>query len=137
MATQLVTLELPELLYQRLKVRAEQTQRTVEDELLEVVATAVPVADELPADLTEALSPLAFLDDAALWRAACTHLPGDAAEQLANLNIKRQREGLTEAEAQQAAALIRQYEHAMVIRAQAAALLKQRGHDVSSLLAPP
>ncbi len=136
-ATHMVTLELPEPLYQRLKARAEQAQRRVEEELLEVVATAVPVADDLPDDLADALSPLALLDAAALWRAARTQLPADAADQLADLNRKRQREGLTEAEAQQAAALLRQYERAMLIRAQAAALLKQRGHDVSSLLTAP
>jgi hypothetical protein len=42
--------------------------------------------------------------------------------------------GLTEQQEREAAALIRQYERAMLIRAQAAALLKQRGHDVAGLL---
>ncbi|MBK9715364.1 MAG: hypothetical protein IPO81_29360 [Kouleothrix sp.] len=48
MTTRTVTLDLPELLYQKLQARAAQTRRTVEDELLEVLATAVPVADDLP-----------------------------------------------------------------------------------------
>jgi hypothetical protein len=43
-------------------------------------------------------------------------------------------QGLTEAEVQEAATLLRQYERVMLVRAHAAALLKQRGHDVSSLL---
>jgi len=46
---------------------------------------------------------------------------------------KRQSEGLTETEYKDVARLVRQYEQTMLIRAQAAALLKQRGHDVSSL----
>jgi plasmid stability protein len=75
MTIQSVTLNLPDALYNRLKRRAEQTHRTVETELLEVVASAVPVADELPTDLNEAISPLALLDDEALWRAARNHLP--------------------------------------------------------------
>ncbi len=133
MTIQSVTLNLPGHLYNRLKRRAEQAHRTVEAELLEVVASAVPVADELPAELNEAISPLALLDDEALWRAARSHLPAEAAVQMENLHLKRQREGLTEAEAQTLAGLVRQYERAMLIRAQAAALLKQRGHDVSEL----
>ena len=133
MTIQSVTLNLPGHLYNRLKRRAEQAHRTVEAELLEVVASAVPVADELPAELNEAISPLALLDDEALWRAARSHLPAEAAAQMENLHLKRQREGLIEAEAQTLAGLVRQYERAMLVRAQAAALLKQRGHDVSEL----
>jgi hypothetical protein len=50
-----------------------------------------------------------------------------------NLHLKRQREGLTEVEAQSLVGLVRQYERAMLVRAQATVLLKQRGHDVSEL----
>ena len=134
MTTQTITLQLPELLYRRLKARANQAHRTVEDELLDVLAMAVPVADDLPADLAEAISPLTLLDDEALWRAARSQLSPATAQQLEELHLKHQREGLTEAESQTLAALVRQYERAMLVRAQAAALLKQRGHDVSSLL---
>jgi len=132
--TQSVTLQLPAPLYRQLERRAEQTQRTVEAELLDVVATAV-AADELPPDLAEAITPLAMLDDEVLWRAAQSRLPAEDAEQLESLHLKRQREGLTKAEADEAASLVRRYERAMLVRAEAAALLKQRGHDVSALLA--
>jgi hypothetical protein len=134
MAVHPVTLELPSELYSRVKQRAEQTQRSVEAELLDVLASAIPASDDLPADLAEALAPLAVLDDAALWRAARSHLPATSAARLEALHLKRQSEGLTETEAADAARLVRQYERAMLVRARAAALLKQRGHDVSSLL---
>jgi plasmid stability protein len=137
MASQAVTLHLPEPLYRELKQRAAQSRRTVEDETLDVLSAAVPVAEKLPDDLAEAISPLALLDDEALWRAARSRLANEAATELADLHQKRQREGLTVAEAQTAEALVRQYERAMLVRAQAAALLKQRGHDVSSLLTAP
>jgi hypothetical protein len=103
--------------------------------LLDVLASAIPASDALPAELAEALAPLGVLDDAALWRAARSHLPTSAAVRLEVLHLKRQSEGLTESEAASAARLVRQYERAMLVRARAAALLKQRGHDVSSLLA--
>jgi hypothetical protein len=97
----------------------------------------VPAVDDLPADLESSLTQLSLLDDEALWRAARTTLAADAARQLEELHLKRQREGLNEHEAQTAAALIQQYERVMLVRAQAAALLKQRGQDVSSLLYLP
>src|SRR5438874_729639 len=137
MTVQRLTLDVPKPLYYRLKERAEQAHRTVEDETLDVLATAVPLADELPADLAEAVSPLALLDDQALWRAARTTLAAEAAARLEELHLKRQCEGLTEAENQTLALLVRQYERAMLVRAQAAALLHQRGHDIAALVASP
>jgi hypothetical protein len=107
----------------------------VEAELLEVVASAVPVADDLPVDLAQAISPLALLDDEALWRAARSHFPAEAVAQMEQLHLKRQREGLTGSEAETLAGLVRHYERAMLVRAQAAALLKERGYDVAELLA--
>lgn len=137
MSTQTLTLQLPDILYRQLKARAAQTQRTVEDEALDVLVAAVPVADTLSAELDAAISALAVLDDGALWRAARSNMSASDAEELEELHFKRQREGLTEAEAQRASALVRHYERTMLVRAQAAALLKQRGHDVASLLAAP
>src|SRR5262245_40396267 len=137
MPTQPLTLQVPEPLYSRLKQRAEQTRRSVEAETLDVLAAAVPLEADLPADLAEAISALALLDDEALWRAARGHLAAEVAARLEELHGRRQREGLTEAESQQLACLVRQYERTMLVRAQAAALLHQRGHQVADLAAPP
>ena len=134
MTVQVVTLHVPNSLYEQLKRRAAQAQRTVEAELLDVVATAVPVDDDLPAELAEAISSLALLDDGALWHAARSHLPAEVVAQMEDLHFKRQREGLTDAEAETLKGLVHQYERTMLVRAQAAALLKARGHDVSNLL---
>jgi plasmid stability protein len=137
MTTHAVTLNLPEPLYDRARRRAEQANRPVEAELLEVLTAALPAGDDLPADLTAAIAPLPQLDDGSLWRVARSGFAPDMAAQLEALHDKQQREGLTDAEAQIVAGLIRQYERAMLTRARAAAILKQRGHDVSSLLARP
>ena len=137
MASQVVTLHVPDTLFSHIQKRAEQTKRTVEAEVLDVLAAAVPPGEELPPDLAEAVSPLSLLDDEALWLVARSRLAEEAAAHLEELHLKRQREGLTEAEALTLAGLVRQYERAMLVRAQAAALLRQRGHDVSELLAAP
>lgn len=137
MTMQTLTLQVPEVLFSRLKQRAEQANRTVEAETLDLLATAVPVVEELPADLEQALSSLEALDEEALWRAAQSGLATEAAAELEALHLERQREGLTAAEAQRLADLVRQYERSMLVRAQAAALLRQRGHDVSNLIQRP
>jgi plasmid stability protein len=129
MPIQTVTLQVPEVLYARLKERAAQTNRTVEAEVLEVLTGAVPVADDIEA----ALSPLAVLSDDALWQAAQSRLATETAASMEQLHIKQQREGLTNAERDTLAAQVRQYERQMLVRAKAAALLQQRGHDVSTL----
>jgi plasmid stability protein len=135
MVVQTLTLNLPDVLYARLRQRAELAHRSVEAELLEVLAMAVPITDEVPAELSEALSQLSLLDDEVLWRAARGHLSEEIAEQLETLHVKRQREGLTDAEAQTLTALVQQYERAMLVRAQAAALLHERGYHVGELTA--
>src|SRR6185437_10521771 len=60
--------------------------------------------------------------------------PEDAGEELEWLHVRRQRVGLTDAEAEAASALTRQYERTVLVRAEAAALLAQRGRDVSRIL---
>jgi phage terminase Nu1 subunit (DNA packaging protein) len=135
MTVHAVMLRVPSPLYEQLKRRAEQTQRTVEAELLDVVATAMSVDDDLPATLAEAISSLALLGDEALWRAARSRLSAETASQMEDLHLKRQREGLTEAEEETLNGLVRQYERTMLVRAQAATLLKERGYDISQLLA--
>lgn len=125
-----LTLQLPEPLYDRLADRARRANRPVEAELLELVAAAVP--DQL-ADLT---AELPVLDDDALWRAARGRLADEARVRLEELNDLRQRAGLSATESVEADALLRQYETAVLVRAQAAALLRARGHDISGLLRP-
>lgn len=137
MNSQRVTLELPEPLYAQLQARAMRRQRTVADEALDVLTGAIPATETLPNDLEHAIAQLVFLDDAALWQAGQSTMARDEVERLSELNAKRQREGLTEAEQQERELLVRQYERSMLVRAQAAALLTQRGHNVSSLLVAP
>jgi hypothetical protein len=132
-----VTISFPKALYEQLQARATRRQRTLADEVLDVLTGSTPATEMLPDDLERALAQLAHVDDAALWQAARSRMATDAVERLQELNLKRQRAGLSELEQQESDLLVRQYERAMLVRAQAAALLKQRGHDVSSLLTPP
>jgi hypothetical protein len=126
-----ITVQLPLPLYDRLKHRAEQSHTTIEEEVLQAVAAAVPETMELDVDLNDALTQLAMLDDEALKRAAKSHLAGEIATQLESLHLRRQREGLNATQERELENYIKQYERAMLIRAQAAVLLKQRGVNES------
>jgi hypothetical protein len=108
-----------------------QANRSLEAELIELLTTAMPDQDEARDQFGQELAGLQQFDDEALLGAARSHLSTAIARRLERLHRKRQREGLSETEAQALHELVRQYERAMLIRAHAAALLKKRGLDVS------
>ncbi len=137
MTIQNLTLSIPSYLYEQIRDRANQRQHSVEVETLELLAGAVPADQVLAADLSAVESQLTLLDDEALWRAARSHLATDAASELESLHLKQQRQGLTTVEEETAQTLVRQYERAMLIRLRAAAVLHERGHDITVLLARP
>jgi plasmid stability protein len=136
MSVHSVTLSLPKNIYYRLRKRAENSRTTVEMELLDVIAAALSAGDELPDRLVAAITGMNLLDDEALWRAARILISVEQSTQMETLHIKRQREGLNVAEEQTLAGLVNRYERNLLVRSQAAALLKARRYDVSSLLLP-
>jgi hypothetical protein len=60
----------------------------------------------------------------------------EASQELEALHLKQRDEGLSQEEDATRVKLIQEYERTMLIRAQAARLLKDRRHDISSLLSP-
>jgi hypothetical protein len=134
MAAHAVTLRLPAPLYDRFSSRAERSQRSLEAELLEAVATIAAEEEASSRDVAEAVAALELLSDADLRRAARNPLAEADRSQLEALNLKQQQENLTPAEQETLERLLLQYDRAVLLRAEAARLLKQRGHDVSGLL---
>ena len=126
MNTHLVAVNLPPMLYDRIRKRADKAKRSLEMELLDVVASAIPEEDKLPSDLARAVHELSLLDDKSLWRTARKKLDSKSAARMASMHKKRQKQGLSNAEAQQLEELVSRYERTMLIRAQSASLLKAR-----------
>ena len=135
MTAHAITLHLPETLYERFRQRAEWSRRSLETELLEAVASAAPAEAELSPELIGAIEALEGRTDAELWRLAKTSMSKEASQELEALHLKQRDEGLSQDEEAARARLIREYEQTVLIRAQAVRLLKDRGHDVSTLLA--
>ena len=114
--------------------RAERAQRSLEAELLEAVASIAAEEEESSREVAEAVAALELLNDAELWRAARNSLGEADRTRLEALNLKQQSENLTPAEQENLERLLLQYDRAVLLRAEAARLLKERGHDVSGLL---
>jgi len=132
--SQIVTVNLPEPVYQRLKERAEHTQRSVEDELVEMAATIIPEEEKLPTELANTVAALQLLDDKTLWQAARTHLSAKLVTRMERLHDQRRNGNLTKMEEKELADLLKEYEKAIVIRSEAMGILMERGYDISKLV---
>lgn len=133
MSEQSVTINLPGPIYQKLKAWAEQKQHSLETELLELLVTVVPLEDELPRVITEAINALAQQNDKNLWKSARSRVPRRAQARFRTLISKRREQGLTPAEIEEMTNLQTLFDKVMLVRAHAALLLKERGFDISEL----
>lgn len=133
MAVQTITLNLPETVYEQIRRAAEKVHRPVNDLLVEAVVAAAPVMDTASEKMRSALAQMAYLNDAALWQAARATMPAEQRERLEALHNDQQRRTLTPEERAEEQALLALYRETLLVRAQAAVLLKQRGYDVSDL----
>jgi hypothetical protein len=134
MTVQAITLNLPQAVYRQIRQAAEKVGRPVNEGLLEAVAAVAPVIGTGPENLRTALAQMAYLNDAALWQAGRATMTAEQRERLEALHDKQQREGLTPDEQVEEQALLSLYRETLLVRAQAAVLLKQRGYDVSDPL---
>jgi len=132
MTLQAVTLNLPKTVYEQIRRAAEKAQRPVDEVLVEAVVAVAPVMDTASEKQRTALAQMAYLNDAALWQAARATMPAEQRDCLEALHHQQQSQGLTAEERAEEQALLALYRETLLIRAQAAVLLKQRGYDVSN-----
>ena len=131
-----INLQLPSQLHQKVQKRAANTNRSVEDEIIAVITNALDAHDDLanlPVNIAEQLKQLHFLDNVSLQQAAQKTVETEKTERMQELTLKQQAEGLTELETQEANTLKDYANLVMMVRAEAAVLLKERGIDITSL----
>ncbi len=126
-----VTLVLPETTYNQICRAAEKVDRPITDLLVEAVIAAAPTFESSTSMPRTALAQMSYLNDAVLWQAARATMSEPQRDRMEELHTKQQREGLTALESEEEQALLRLYRETILVRAQAALLLKQRGYDVS------
>ena len=134
MRYQQITISLPERLYQQVEKLSQAKQRSVAEEVVAIVSSALPDQEDIHADLKVELDHLDQLSDEELWRAARVTAPVEKTDRMQILLDKQQLEGLTAVEREEAELLAHFFDRIMLIRARASVLLKSRGHDITPLL---
>lgn len=128
---QTVTLQIPELLYQRLINTARATNRPLEEIMLYALKVGSPPDwDNVPDEFQVDLAALDRMEDEALWKIAQSRKTVADMERY-NILLDRNQEGtLTDAERAELTTLRTEADCFMLRKAQAAALLRWRGHHV-------
>ena len=131
MVVETVTIKLPENLYRRLVSHAYATSRPLEDVILHALTVgSPPVWEDAPAEFQPTLAEMDRLDDDALWgivRGRKTVAEMARYDELLEIN---KQDSMSETERLELARLRREADQFMLRRAQAAALLRWRGHPV-------
>lgn len=134
MLVETVTLQIPETLYQRLVNTASATQRPLEEVMLHALQVGSPPAwDDVPEEFQADIAALDKLDDNTLWQIAHSQKTAADMERYNILLESNQSSTLTEAERLELMALRNAADRFMLCKAQAAALLRWRGHSVLPL----
>ena len=129
-----LTVDLPKSMYESLRKKAKAARRGVDVELVEVLQKALALDNGPTENVEGLLDGMKFLTDRELRKTAQPARIRKAADELAKLNDKCQRESLSREERQRREQLLGVVDRFVLIRAEALALLKERGRDVSGLL---
>jgi hypothetical protein len=127
-----ITFPLPEYLYDRARQIAEATAQPIESVLVRQLeeAFAEPLPTLLPGEQAE-LDALTNLSDDALWTFAQEQMPSVKQERMQILMRGNTKGTLTISERAELDLLVEQGQRLMLRKAQAAALLTERGYKVT------
>jgi plasmid stability protein len=135
MAELTVILTLPTAAYDELQERARQHHRPVEEEAALTLLAAIGASETLPSEMAAALQALARLDNEALQRVSLSQPTVEDEILLDALVDKRRRQPLRPDEEVLLAELIERHDRVMALRAEAVALLAQRGVNLQERVA--
>lgn len=134
MSMQSVTVEIPTNLYIRLKRRAEQAHRSIEAEVVEAVADALPADNDFSDGLQQALLDLSVSDEETLYKTAQAQFPAEKSARLEVLHLRRQAGEWNDRLAEESARLSSEMEEFIFLRAHAMSLLMQRGINPTDIV---
>ncbi len=131
MPAETVTLQIPEILYRRLVNTAHATQRPLEEVMLHALQVGSPPTwDDVPEEFQADLAALDKVDDNTLWQIFHSRKTTTDMERY-NILLEDNSSGLlTEAQCIELAVLRQEADRFMLRKAQAAVLLRWRGHSV-------
>lgn len=131
----MVTLSIPDNLYQQLRRQALVNKQSVDELAQQTLSRFLPamlkVEEDLPSPLQIELIAMEQLSDAALWSLARGQLGEKEQQELEQLEENQKIRPLTADEQQRQEALLILYDELLLRRSHAAVLLQARGHDLS------
>jgi hypothetical protein len=127
MSLQTVTLAMPDSIYRRVKRSAEALRRPPEEIIVETLNVALPGVDEMPLKMAEDVATMRALPDEKLWEIARSVMLAKQQTRLRALSAAQRERALKPAELQKLDALLQAYGRTTLRKAQAYALLHERG----------
>lgn len=128
-----ITLTLPDELSARVRRIAESREQSVEEVLLEHLRTLSAPLPALSPDQQAELDALQSLSDDALWTIARERMPEEVERRAHALMEQNSTGAISEAERVELEQLVERADRLMLRKAEAAALLKGRGQDITKL----
>jgi hypothetical protein len=125
-----VTLSISEQVYEYARRLAETTAQPIEEVLQQRLEAALPLPG-LPAEEEAELAALRLLSDDALWTIAAEQMPRAQQERRSVLLNLNERHALREDEETELDGLLQRGDCLMVRKAEAAAILTERGYTVT------
>ena len=137
MTIQSVTINLPEVIYERLQHVATSVNRPLEEIVFQSIQGNLPPAlEDLPGELRQDLLPLQTMTDQELWTIAKTEIAPTHWVRHQNLLQKKQTMSLKTEEEGELLRLRNAVDQVVMRRSYAMALLKWRGYSLAPLLMP-
>lgn len=134
-----ITVDFPVATFEALQRTAQRQNRPVADVVRDLVLRELPELPSLPRDVEAELASFETLSDDVLWLVARSALTTKQQQELARLNDASQQRTLSSSEQTRQQNLVDAYDRTILRRAKAAALLQQRGHNLTdpAILASP
>jgi hypothetical protein len=133
MSQQVITVRIPETIYERVKRTAQGMRQPVEQTLVSIVQAAMPSLEKVPPEYHPELEAMETLSDEDLWHVAESQVSAPRQRQLNRLLQKNQAGTLTKRERQVLTELRTELDRLMLRRSYAYLLLKCRGHRIPTL----
>jgi hypothetical protein len=133
MSRPVLTLELPEEVYERVRRAAKEMKQPVEKALVSIVRAATPSLEKVPPEYRAALEALEDLSDDDLWKVSERRWTPAKQRRMAELLERNRRGKLADREIQALTKLRAEADRLMLERSYAFLLLKYRGHRIPSL----
>jgi len=130
MPVETVTLQITELIHRRLVNTARATNRSLEEVMIHALKVGSPPNwEDIPDEFKGDLAALDKLDDETLWKIAKSRKTAEEMERYNHLLEQNKNHNLTEAEQIELGHLRTETDRFMLLKSQAAALLRWRGHS--------